>query len=235
MKKIKLFCFPFAGGSSTFYTEWKKASDEFIDVTPLEYKGRGKRVKEKFYSNFEEGIIDLFNEIEPLISKENYAFFGHSMGSLVAYELTHLISQHGYNPPCHIFVSGRNSPEHKNPFVSNLTNLSDNEFVEYISKLGGIPTELLLNKELLSYFLPIIRSDINNLNNYSFKSRDKLSTNLSVFYGLEDPLTVINNDWANYTNNNCDTHIFQGNHFFIKDNVLEVMGLINQTLKTYRA
>ena len=82
-----LFCLPYAGGSEVAYYKWKKYLHPSIELIPIELKGRGKRFNEIFYESLEEAVDDIFENIKDKIINNDYAIYGHSMGSLLSYEL----------------------------------------------------------------------------------------------------------------------------------------------------
>ena len=103
MNRIRLFCFPYAGGSSEIFLRWKKYLDQNIELNPIELSGRGHRCNELFYDDFESVIEDVYKIIKYSLSDVPYAFLGHSMGSLIAYELCYKLIEFGDEPPIHIF------------------------------------------------------------------------------------------------------------------------------------
>ena len=91
MKKIKLFCFPYAGGSAAAYNKWRQYLDKHIELRPVELAGRGRRIYDPLYQSIEEAVDDVYQLISPELAKGPYAFFGHSMGGIIAYELAYKI------------------------------------------------------------------------------------------------------------------------------------------------
>ena len=159
-----LFCLPYAGGSETIYYKWKKHLHPSIQVVPIELKGRGKRFSEFFYESLEEAVDDIFENIKEKIVDDDFAIYGHSMGSLLAYELYYKIDELNFRKPKHIFFSGYKAPSIVRE-IENIYTLPNYDFMRKIMELGGTPEELMKNKELLQIFLPIIRSDFKILEN----------------------------------------------------------------------
>lgn len=111
---MKLFCIPHAGGSSAVYYKWKNYFPETINVILIDYKRHGRRFAEKLSDTMEDMVEDLFQKIKKHLDGEEYCFYGHSMGSIVAYELYYKIKENGFRRPKHIFVSGYASPDRIN-------------------------------------------------------------------------------------------------------------------------
>ncbi|GMQ55835.1 hypothetical protein AN1V17_02270 [Vallitalea sediminicola] len=154
-----LFCLPYAGGTEFIYYKWKKYLNSSIKLEPIEIKGRGKRFYEDFYQNIDEVVEDIFKNIKDKIVNEEYAIYGHSMGSILAYELYYKISNENIKRPKHIFFSGCKSPSIPRK-KKQIYLLTDDEFIEELVNLSGTPKELADNEELLQLFLPTINNTL---------------------------------------------------------------------------
>ncbi|MEK3854007.1 thioesterase II family protein [Cytobacillus sp. FSL H8-0458] len=226
-----LFCLPYAGGSEAIYHKWEHHLNESINLCPITLKGRGRRFNEPFYSSLEEAIEDIFEHIKAKLEVSEYAIFGHSMGSLLAYELYYKINELGFKLPNHIFFSGYRTPgTKKNESIHSLPN---NEFKRKIVELGGTPEELVNNDDLFDLFIPLLRSDFKMVETYKYKERkNKISCDISVLNGLSDTIPLENlRYWKSYTDKSCQFYNFDGNHFFINSNTVEITSLIKHTLE----
>lgn len=227
-----LFCLPYAGGSEAIYHKWEHYLNQSINLCPITLKGRGKRFNEPFYNCLEEAIDDIFDNIKAKLEVNEYAIFGHSMGSLLAYELYYKINELGFKKPNHIFFSGYRTPRtKKKEFIYSLPN---NEFKRKIVELGGTPEELVNNDDLFDLFIPLLKSDFKMVETYEYQEREeKISCDISVFNGISDTIPLENLiDWKNYTNKSCQLYNFDGNHFFINSNAVEITSLIKHTLES---
>lgn len=234
MSSIKLFCIPYAGGTAIIYESWKRRLGESIELIPLELKGRGSRGKEKFYNNFDEAVDDLYDKIKSVLKREDcYAIFGHSMGALIAYELTHKLTRNNYKEPMHLFLSGR-YPPHIKKSKGMIRSKSDEELIQAISELNPDAKEIYENKKWAGYFLTIIRSDFEMLESYEFTpSRDKLNCKISLLNGNRD-IGVGKDEvkeWDRYTNETCTFYEFNGGHFFINYDARKIIEIINSSLE----
>lgn len=226
-----LFCLPYAGGSSSIYYNWGKYLNQSIKLYPVELKGRGKRFQEDFYENLEDTVDDIFHNIKNLIIDNDYAIYGHSMGSLLAYELYYKINKMGARKPKHIFFSG-NKPPNIPRDKENIHTLPKREFLNEIVKLGGTPEEVLSSNELLEIVLPILKNDFKVIETYDYiEKTNKIECNISVFNGKEDSITLKELlAWSDHSNGMCRVYNFEGNHFFINDNVEKITSIINSIL-----
>ncbi len=231
---MKLFCFPYAGGSSAIFSRWNPFIDSRIEIKPIELAGRGKRINEAYYNSFNEVIDDvlsiIINEIDDNV---DYAFFGHSMGAKISYELTQKILRKGLPGPKHIFFSGRGAPYVLDEDEKQYHNLPDDEFKKEIINLGGTPKEFFEHPELLEVFLPLLKSD------FKLAERDEidkeiipLPCDITLFLGKEEEITPLQvTGWKNYTSGNCSINYYNGGHFFINEKVEEIVGEINNTIQ----
>ena len=230
--KIKLFTIPYAGGSVSIYNKWKEFLHDDIIMCPVELSGHGTRIKEDLYNSIEEAVDDIYNLIRKSLDDTNYALYGHSFGSLLAFEVAHRLVDNGIHEPSHIFFSGMNPPS-VNVKPKNLYKLSDEEFLMEIFSLGGTPKELFEHKRLIKLFLPILKSDYSLFERYMFKTgRKKFDCDITVFSGEED--TIIDYEqikkWDECTAGTCLYSILHGGHFFIDENYKYIVNMINNTL-----
>ncbi|MEK3902763.1 thioesterase II family protein [Paenibacillus sp. FSL R7-0179] len=231
MSQITLFCLPHAGASASIYAKWRPFLNASIVLYPVELAGRGKRLNENQYNSLEEAIDDIYIQIKPLL-KSPFALFGHSMGSLLAYELSCKIKQQDGLEPVHLFVSGRKAPQC--PSSKRLINLlPDDEFTREIKKLRGTPEEIFQNKELFDFFKPILRADYKMIEEYEPPVRDFiLSCGVSVLNGTEDNIAIEElTAWKQLTTGEFNITDFEGGHFFIYENVSSIVHQINEVIR----
>jgi surfactin synthase thioesterase subunit len=232
LEKIKLFCFPYAGGSSMVYTKWKKFLGNIVDIEPMELAGRGKRMIEPLNNSLDEVVNDLYEKIIEKINVDTvYTMFGHSMGSTIAYELFYKLKENNKTLPVHMFFSGRFPP-----YISKQTNyhkLPDEEFINSLKRLGGIDSTFTSNKELMDLFLPIIKSDYKMVEEYVYKEKKgAINCNITILNGKRDSITndVDMKKWCDCTNKNCKMYEFDSDHFFINSHMDDVLQIIQKTL-----
>lgn len=232
MEKVKLFCLPYAGGSSTFYFKWKKMLGEYIEVYPVELAGRGRRCEDPLYETLLESVEDVYNSIAGHLEDGPYAIYGHSMGSWIAYELYYKIINMGRKKPLHVFFSGNEAPHVKDK-DKKIHLLPDEEFQEEVLGLGGTPKAVFEEKSLSSVFLPIIRADYKIIENYEFEEkRCKIDCGVTVLNGNFDTFTGWKvNKWQDLCAEECKFAYFQGGHFFVNELTEEVTACVKDTLQ----
>ena len=239
MKRVKLFCFPYAGGSSAVYANWKDDLHPCIHVYPVELAGRGRRIIEPFYNSMDEAAEDVIRMIKYDLSDAPYAFFGHSLGAGLAYHVAQKIRSKLYPQPLHVFFSGRGAPHILRKDRLPYHTLPEDEFREKVMELGGTPEEFFQQPELLEILLPILRADFKiswGFNKHYSDKADKikpLNCNITVFMGNEDDVKPEQiRGWRLHSSQTCTIHSFEGGHFFLnhQKEKQEMLKLMNQTL-----
>jgi len=215
------------------YSKWKKYLDNLAELELIELAGRGKRINEPFYKSIDEAIDDIYPQISDIISGHDYALFGHSMGSVLVYELAYKLINNNKPLPVNLFFSGRCPP-----YVSKHTllhKLPDKEFLKSIYELGGIDENFVNNREFIELFLPIIRADYKIVELYNLKKKTKpLDCNITVFNGKKDIITNFEDmkKWCECTSKKCKLYEFDAGHFFINTHMEDIIQIIRKTLIT---
>lgn len=228
---MNLFCLPYAGASYYSYNMLEKYFTSHINFISVELPGHGKRFKESLLSNINEMVDDFYEQIKSKLN-ESYAFYCHSMGALIGYLLCLKIHQDKLLKPLHLFVSGRSAPScpHKEIMISSLPN---DEFISRLIKYGGIPKEVLKEKELLELFIPILRADFKAVETYHYKKNNFLiDVPITVMIGKNDILTSYEEAlrWQDITKSKIFIIEFSGGHFFIIDNWCEIARIIHSKI-----
>lgn len=230
MKSTKLFMLPYAGGSASVYLNWKKLMPPEVQIYPLELPGRGRRYKESLINSVQSMVPDLIKSMEAYEISVPYAIFGHSMGSLLALEVTHELVKQGYPLPVSLFLSGRDSPDSKEKRVYH--NLPEQELLQEVIKMGGTPPELCENSELIELFLPIIRNDFKLVEIYHCQRDTPLDCPFFILNGKQDSFIDLLEieGWSRFTSKPYTVKWFEGEHFYLHDHTKELCQYIWQQL-----
>jgi surfactin synthase thioesterase subunit len=231
-KKINLYCLPFAGGNKYSYREFVEKAPSFLNIIPLEYPGRGAKIKEPLLSDINALADNLYNQISNEIGNNNYGLYGHSMGGLMSYLLTLKILENNKQAPSHLFITGTTGPsapsrqEEKKRYL-----LDKKEFIEEIKELDGMPEEILQNEELLYYFEPILRSDFKLSENYMYQDHAPLNIPITVITGTDEDMELEDVQlWQKETTFKVDFKKMPGKHFFIFKHTQIVVDIISKKL-----
>lgn len=227
--RMNLICFPYAGGGAQLFNSWHGAFAE-AQVCAVQYPGRGSRVREQAFTDCREMVQALVPHLLPFLNKP-FAFFGHSMGAIIAYEVARNVQeQHGLKLD-RLIVSGRRAPQI--PATEPTTyNLPDPEFIEELRRLNGTPQQVLDHPELMQLMLGIIRADFTLTQTYRWVPGPKLSCPFSVFGGFDDAdVTRAHLEaWCALTSAGCSLKMLEGDHFFLQTNEKMLLRAINEQL-----
>lgn len=212
-----LFLFPYAGGGPAVFNKWFSGFPSDMELWIAHYPGRGSRHPEPPINDLDLLVEALAQAIQPLL-KRPAAFFGHSMGALVAFELARYLAQNKLPQPTIVFVSACRAPHLADP-QPPIHALPEREFVRALQKLNGIPSELLRQPEAMQWLLPTLRADFEAFERYHYTPRlSPLGIPILAFGGWQDP-RVNRADlegWATHTNSGFRSQYFPGDHFFIE-------------------
>lgn len=228
---LRLFCFPYAGGNTGIFHNWSHDLPFAVEIYPVQLPGRMQRTRESLITSMDQLIPALEEAILPVLDR-NFAFYGHSMGALIAFELARtLMAKHGLEPK-HLLVSGRKAPQ----LVDNISatqGLSDEEFIQHVRRLNGTPAKVFDNPEMLHFLLPVLRADFELVQSHRFRDGQKLSCPIKAFGGLSDQHVPKNSilPWGQTTTGKFSVAMMPGDHFFIQNSRRQFLALLSAELQ----
>jgi surfactin synthase thioesterase subunit len=216
----RLFVFAHAGGSSLSYRGLAAALPSGWQVTALDAPGHGTRMGQPPLDDGTALVDHFLDLIGPSLDEPDvpFAFFGHSMGALVAHELTRRLADEGRRLPAWTGVSACGPPTGEPRLPAMLREVSDDELRERMVRLGGTPAPVL--EQMWHLFAPIVRSDLRIVAQWHSAPRDTpLPVPLSVFGGARDAAVPVESlgRWAERCSPFLGTHVFPGGHFYFQD------------------
>jgi medium-chain acyl-[acyl-carrier-protein] hydrolase len=145
-----------------------------------------------------------------------FAFFGHSMGALISFELARHLRRIHYPGPAQLFISAHRAPQLPDS-NSPLHDLPDSALIDALSRLGGTPQAILQHTELMNVMLPILRADLTLCETYVYTAESPLDCPIAVFGGEQDSMVSTQElrEWRYQTRSACTLHILPGDHFFL--------------------
>lgn len=220
-----LVCFPHAGGSASFYLPVSTALSAHLDVVALQYPGRQDRRQERLRPSIGELADEVFAALTPLTGQP-LAFFGHSMGATLAFEVAQRMQQQLGVSPVSLFASGRRAPScHRDETV----HLSDDAgLISEMQQLAATDARLLADPDILRMILPAIRSDYRAAETYRYQPAPRLGCPIVALIGDADPkVTRAEGEaWAEHTTGSFELHSFTGGHFFLAGHQAAINGLL---------
>lgn len=214
--RLRLFCFPYAGGAASIYQAWQERLPPTVEVRPVQLPGRGMRMRETPINQMPALVEATAAALLPFLDRP-FAFFGHSMGALISFELVRRFRREQGISPVHLFLSGRRAPQlpHTEPMTYNLP---EPEFLNELRRLKGTPPEMLENAELMQLMLPLLRADFEVCETYTYADEPPLECPMTVFGGIQD-LDVNRTHleaWREQTSAPFSLRMLPGDHFFLQ-------------------
>ncbi|QDP83537.1 thioesterase [Nocardia otitidiscaviarum] len=230
---IRLVCFPHAGGSASFFfpvsAALSGADSRAVEVLAVQYPGRQDRRLDPCIDDIGALAEQIYAALTPWTDIP-LAFFGHSMGAILAFEVARLLEERDGVVLAMLFASGRRAPSrHRDEHVHTG---DDNAIVAELRSLSGTDSTLLGDEEILRMILPAIRSDYKAIETYRCAPGATVRSPITVLVGDDDAKTTVDEarDWARHTTASCETLIFSGGHFYLTTHRTAVLDTITKTL-----
>jgi medium-chain acyl-[acyl-carrier-protein] hydrolase len=227
---LRLFCFPYAGGAAYLFRQWPQFLPDFIDVCAVQPPGRGGRLREQPFTRLDALVAAATSALIPFMDMP-FAFFGHSMGAMIGFELARGLRSLGAAGPKHLFVAASRAPRLAGERAIT-HDLPEPQFVEELRRLGGTPAEVLENEELLRLLLPLLRADFAVTQTYSYAEGPPLGCPLTAFGGLQDEESMAS--WGEYTTASFSLHMLPGGHFFLHSSQGALLEIVARELEGAR-
>ena len=226
----RLFCFTYAGGAASIYRDWSNKLPPSIEVHAFQFPGHGNRMRDPLFKRVQPLVESVAQELMPKL-EGSFAFFGHSMGAIVSFELAQLLRRENKPGPAHLFLSGRPAP-HLTEKEAPTYDLPEPEFIEELRRMQGTPNEVLEHPELMSMLSPILRADLEVCQTYEYEPRPPLDCPITAFGGLQDEEVSREQleGWRDYTTSSFTARMFPGNHFFLHSSAPVLLRMIAQDL-----
>jgi surfactin synthase thioesterase subunit len=222
MKKPQLFLLHFAGGNRYSFQFLVPLLKDF-EVTSLELPGRGRRMNEPLIRNFDLAAKDIHRQIAEKLTGNDFMIYGHSMGAYLALRVANMLEASEHQP-AYLFVSGNAGPgirSGKNRFL-----LNRDQFKEELASLGGVPEELLEDRELYDLFEPILRADFEIADRNDIDDEEVTASPLFAIMGSREEDAAQITNWSKYTRSRFDFEIMEGDHFFIHKHPERIAAII---------
>ncbi len=232
---LHLYCFPYAGSNASIFQSWHAYFPKPISICPVHLPGRGTRFQELPIKQFPLVVEAIADAIQCHVDVP-YAFFGHSLGSLIAFEVIQRLQARGMPLPVHFIASGCVAPSLVEHLVRNpLSELPEKELIDRLRQLNGTPTEILEHAELLSLVLPTLRADFALYESYRYQYCQPLDCSLPVIGGMDDQEVTWNHlaRWRQETAGYFSLYQLPGDHFYIHQQEATLLQLILRKFAPY--
>jgi surfactin synthase thioesterase subunit len=225
----RLICFPHGGAGAGAYADWAGLLPPEIELVAVQLPGRQNRIAEEPFSEVGPLVTVLTHALRPVLDGP-CAFFGHSGGASLAYELTKALRSRGRRGPQQLFLSGRAAPDVTG--IPQLHDLPDDEFRAEMRALGGIEPEIAEDDDVMADLLPLLRADFGLWERYRPTPSSPLDCPITVLCGESDPRAPLAGvaRWRAYTTAEFSTQIYAGGHFYFLESTAEVVSFIGRTM-----
>lgn len=231
--RMRLFCFPHAGGGASMFRPWINRFPADIEVCPVQLPGRENRLGEVALTDFHTLAKAMAEALAPYLIKP-FAFFGHSMGAMVGFELARLLRRRNAPLPEQLFISAYRAPQLPTP-EPLLHRLPDSKLVEELLRIEPNNRAVLENAELRQFLLPIIRADFTACETYIYAQEDPLPRPITVFGGLQDNRVTADEleAWRPHTSSSFTRHMLPGGHFYLQATPGPLFKMIADEIRPY--
>jgi surfactin synthase thioesterase subunit len=221
-----LVVFPHAGGSTAAYREFSRRAQADFDVQGVELPGHGRLRQQPFLEDMREIVDFAYDQTRAVVARQPTAFLGHSMGAWIAF----LVADRARDrPPMHLFASAARPPHlgvHR-----KLLPLDHEVLVKELTRLGGVPVELLADREALELFLPALRADLRVLEPFQPPLSRPIGVAITVLRAAGDDITAADaSEWRATTTGPCRFHTLPGGHFFLTEHPDLVCAVLRRAL-----
>lgn len=233
--KIRLICLPYAGGGTGVFRTWSERVDDNIELVSVVLPGRGDRINERPYDAWGPLLSDSYSALSPYLS-EPHAFYGHSFGGRLAYELAQIATTEHEGLTRHLFISGCRCPgsPQSRPYLHQL---AEGDFLAALRGTYGVPRELVDDDIIMKRMLPALRSDIKLAELWDDWNTGALRVPITAIYGHDDLIDnwVSMRGWSAYSEASFELLEIPGGHFLTDTNSRHLLQIVNARLGSERS
>jgi surfactin synthase thioesterase subunit len=211
---LRLFCLPYAGGGASLYRPWLEALPPDIELCGIQLPGRESRLGESAYTRLIPLVQTLAEALIPYLDKP-FAFYGHSMGALISFELARQLRMAHNKHPVSLYLAAFRAPQLPNPNIK--IHHLPTEMFKVVLRAEGIPELILQNNELMQAMLPTLRADFELCDSYEYREERPLACPFYIFGGMEDVRVSIADLelWPMHSSAQSHLTMLPGSHFFL--------------------
>lgn len=228
--RVRLACLPFAGGHAHVFRGWRERVPDWVQLVGVELPGRGLRFGEPRLTNVDD-VVALLGPKLAALDDAPLVLFGHSMGALLAFEVTRWLEHRKARAPVLLVLAAHRAasvPLGHEPMHP----LPEAKFLEALRRYGGLPDEFWQNPELWPVYLPLLRADMQLCETYQFQP-GKVSCPLLVLAGQGDPIVNVDDAraWTSLTMADAEFRELPGGHFFVKSHEPSVVAMVVEAIE----
>jgi medium-chain acyl-[acyl-carrier-protein] hydrolase len=199
------------------FRRWATGVPTDVELVAVQLPGRETRIAEPLLDELD-ALVDATIEGIGQVLRSPFAIYGHSMGALVAFELSRRLQREKRPLPDVLFVSGFRAP-HLPDDAEPVHGLSDDELVTEMRALAGTPDVVLDDAELRSLLVPILRADFRVCETYVHHPGPALECPVVAIAGIDDAFAATDAMalWSEHTEAGFTLHVLRADHFALID------------------
>jgi surfactin synthase thioesterase subunit len=231
--RLRLFCFPFAGGTASQLHRWAELGPS-VEVLTAQYPGHETRWNEPPYRRIP-ALIEALGPVVRALGERPFALLGYSLGTYVCLELARWLERMSGPAPVGLLLAAGTPPQRTR--TRSLHTLPDADFIAELDHYGGTPPQVLAHQELMQMLMPVLRADFEMAGEYSASAEPPLSVRMAVWGGAEDthPSPEELEGWRDFTTGSFVRHVVPGGHFFLNSPRGELREGVKRTLLQWSA
>lgn len=211
----QLVCFPYLGGHSQSFQSLVAHLPD-TDIWAFTPPGHGLNTQAPLEQMHQ--LIELYTRELLAVIQPGSMLFGHSLGGITAYFVAHRLYQEipDVARTLRLVLSACNTPIECG--MQDYDRMSDENLIDHLFSYDGLPQELMHEKELLYYFLPVIRADFRMLESAATLEYEPLSLPVLYLWGERDRTVSLQSalKWGRYLDTPMKFQtIREGTHMFM--------------------
>lgn len=227
---IRLFAFPYGGAGASCYRTWQSGLPPHIELCPVQYPGREARYNTPSLTRVEDLVRDFLAQ-DLTLHKGPFAFFGHSLGALVAFETVRELRLRDLPQPLILFTSGYPAP-HLDRSRPKVSHLELEPFFTILRREFDVSGDVLEEPQLAELVYPALRADFEAVENYRYTRGEPLDSPILPLGGKQDPEASQDqiSAWGQHSVLPLRSRFFSGGHFFLKESKDSVLAVVSAAL-----
>jgi surfactin synthase thioesterase subunit len=226
----RLFCLPHAGAGAAAYAGWKLNSS--VAVCAVRLPGRETRLAEAPFERMKSLVEAMADAIAPYLDRP-FAFFGHSMGAVVAFELARELRRRGLSAPRVLIASGARAPQYRREHIPP-PDPTDEELLASLRQVDGAHTAWIDLPAVAQTILPALRADISLYRHYVYEEDEPLLCPIRAYGGGADPHVSAEHlrNWGLQSKQPFKMRLFPGGHFYLQPVSDEFLAALEDDLRS---
>ncbi len=213
--RLLLLCFPCAGGGPSAFHRWAEALPAGVELLAVRLPGRHTRIGERPYDDWDPLLYRLCQVVSAAVDRP-FALFGHSLGAMIAYELTRRLVEGAGATPHRLLLAGCRAPDVP-LLLPAIHRMPDADFTRNLSLVAGTPPEVLANRRMMTLVRPLMRADLALAETWPPATPTSVPVPAIAFAGRDDTIapTWSARRWSRFVGS-FTIHVLPGDHFFVR-------------------